>query len=148
MSERRIASTNPTTIGTEPVVLETVDKASGVTVWKLHNGARVVFKQTASNPDEVIVHGFSPGGYSRLPDSLRFSTGRMIADLMTASGSTESGDRTRAAQRLSALGVRQFSVMLSGLWEEMVAVGSSRNPEIFFSTMFRQSVDSGRSFGS
>ncbi len=135
------AASPSSSFASEAIVSETIDDASGVVVWELGNGARVVFKATANNPDEVILHAISPGGYTKLPDSLRLSSGRLIADLMTSSGNTEAGDHTKYVQRLITMGVTQFAVVLSGLREEMIVAGSSRNPAILFSTMNRQFVD-------
>lgn len=114
---------------------------SGVKSWTLSNGARVVYKETNNNPDEVIVHAISPGGFSKLPDSMRMSSGRLIADLMTASGSPGVNDRTQFIENLRRSGLTRFSVTLSGFREEVALAGSARNPEVLFETMHRQFTD-------
>lgn len=120
---------------------EEVDTSLGIKTWKLSNGARVVFKETSNNPDEVIIHAISPGGFSKLPDKLRLSSGRLIADLMTASGSPGEKDRSQFVNNIRQSGLTRFSVVLSGFSEEVVVAGSSRRPEVLFETMYRQFTD-------
>lgn len=123
------------------IISQDFDSLSGVKSWKLSNGARVVFKETYNNPDEVIVHAISPGGFSKLPDSLRMSSGRLIADLMTASGSPGVNDRTEFINSLRRSGLTRFAVMLTGFTEEVVVAGSARSPETLFETVHRQFTD-------
>jgi zinc protease len=39
----------------------------GVTVWELSNGITVVLKPTKFKEEEILVNGYSPGGYSMIP---------------------------------------------------------------------------------
>lgn len=52
------------------IVSEQFDSAYGVTHWTLANGVRVILKPTDFKADEVLLTGYSPGGLSRVPDSL------------------------------------------------------------------------------
>ncbi len=127
--------------GSNSISSESYDEIANIHTWKLINGARVIFKQTNYNPDELIIHAISPGGFSKLPDHLRMSSGRLIADLMTASGSAGAKDRTQFVDSLRRSGLTNFSVVLSGFTEEMVVAGSSRQPSVLFETMYRQFTD-------
>ena len=53
------------------IVREVVDSTYGVTRWTLANGVRVILKPTDFKADEIVLSAYSPGGISRLPDSLR-----------------------------------------------------------------------------
>jgi zinc protease len=56
------------------IVSETRDTTYGVTRWTLANGVRLILKPTDFKADEVVLSGYSPGGVSRLPDSLRIAS--------------------------------------------------------------------------
>ena len=53
------------------IVRETYDSSHGVSRWTLANGVRLILKPTDFKADEVVLSAYSPGGVSRLPDSLR-----------------------------------------------------------------------------
>jgi len=65
------------------VVKETRYAKAGVVEWTLSNGARVLFKQSENDPDEMLIRAWSAGGFSLVPDSLFFTSGRMVG-YMTA----------------------------------------------------------------
>lgn len=48
-------------------VVAEAERPGGVLEWQLSNGARVVVKPTDFAADEVLVMGFSPGGFSLVP---------------------------------------------------------------------------------
>jgi zinc protease len=70
----------------EPLVAQTPTPGSiveekqfpevGVTRWKLSNGAVVLFKPTDFKNDEVLIRGWSPGGYSLATDAIHRSAMR------------------------------------------------------------------------
>lgn len=91
-----------------------------VRVFTLSNGARVVFKPSYTKADEVIIHAYSPGGHSLLPDSLWYSPGQFVATLMTSAGRL--GGKTH--DDLTTTGIREFSVRLNTFSEEMTVRGS------------------------
>lgn len=47
----------------------TVDEELGTTEWLLSNGIRVIIKPTDFKADEILMHGFSKGGYSQVATS-------------------------------------------------------------------------------
>src|SRR5262249_37530670 len=57
----------------------------GVTVWKLQNGARVIFKPTDFKNDEVRMSAFSPGGHSLASDA-DFDSARFADAIVDESG--------------------------------------------------------------
>jgi zinc protease len=50
------------------IVTVTHDSATGITEWKLSNGARVLLKPTDFKADEVLLRAYSPGGNSMASD--------------------------------------------------------------------------------
>ena len=46
------------------IIGETTDSLFGSTVWTLSNGIRLHLKHTDYTPDQVIIAGYSPGGFS------------------------------------------------------------------------------------
>ncbi|HEX6047973.1 MAG TPA: insulinase family protein [Gemmatimonadaceae bacterium] len=106
------------------IVGETMHPNSGITEWRLGNGARVLFKPTPNNPDEVLIRAWSPGGFSLLPDSLFFSTGRMVALMMTEAAGLGSRGRSDLLRQLATTGVREFKVDI-GYADESIQLGGS-----------------------
>ncbi len=51
------------------IIDEKKTAATGVTVWQLSNGARVVLKPTDFKDDEILFHAVAPGGRSNAPDA-------------------------------------------------------------------------------
>ena len=114
------------------------NSAIGVTTWTLSNGARVVLKPMMNNPDGVTMHAYSEGGHSLLPDSLFYSSGRLVTMLMTAAGSLGNHQRDIIEQQLRASGVRQFRVSLNAFDEEVLVGGSPRDLETMFQLLYLQ----------
>lgn len=111
---------------------------SGITEWTLSNGARVLFKPTPSEPDEVLIRAWSPGGFSLVPDSMFFGNGRMVARLMTAlAGGGGAGQGTIVDGRTSDV-LREFEVAIGYGDESMSLAGSPRDLETIFQLMHRQ----------
>ncbi len=67
------------------VVKEKIDDVTGVTEWTLSNGIKVVLKPTDFNDNQILLNGFSEGGYSLYPlkDNL---DARFCANLATQNG--------------------------------------------------------------
>lgn len=107
--------------------------------WNLSNGAKVLYKHTDFDPDQLILNAKSLGGFSRLPDSLFFSPGRLVAAIMTdVAGLGESRDKFALMRRLSNTGVREFRVGLSYTEEEVALEGSPRDLETLFQLLYLQ----------
>ncbi len=127
---------NPPSLGN---VISTQYYAHGdVTVWQLSNGARVVYKATTSHPDQVLVHAYSLGGHSLLPDSLFASPARLVSMLMTASGGLGNADHDALTQEMRKTGLQEFHVGLNAFDEEIVIGGSPRELENLFQLMYLQ----------
>src|SRR5581483_9240702 len=90
------------------IVGETHDTAAGITEWTLSNGAHVIVKPTQNDPDGLILTAWSPGGFSAMPDSLFFSSGRLVARAMTEAAGFGSVDRDALVDKLSTSGVRSM----------------------------------------
>ncbi|MBX6330678.1 MAG: insulinase family protein [Gemmatimonadaceae bacterium] len=114
------------------------DSAAGVTTWTLSNGARVLLKSTTSNPDEVLIDARSPGGFSLLPDSLFFSSGRLVAQMMTQAAGLGALDDDGVAQELATTGLRRFRVSITNTDESISLAGSPRELETLFQLLHLQ----------
>jgi zinc protease len=119
------------------IVRESLDARAGVTSWTLSNGAHVLFKPTHFDDDEVLIDARSPGGFSLVPDSLFFSSGRLVAKMMTAAEGlgTESHD---GLERLSNSALREFKVDISSNDESIRMGGSPRNLETLLQMLYLQ----------
>ena len=106
------------------VTRETVHEAAGITEWTLSNGARVLFKPSTNDPDELLIRAWSPGGFSRVPDSLFYSSGRMVARMMTEAAGLGDRDRDDLTARLESSGLRGFAVDI-GYGDESIALAGS-----------------------
>ncbi len=114
------------------------DPTSGVTEWRLSNGARVLFKPTWFAPDELLIRAVSPGGTSLLPDSLFFSPGRMVAEMMTAAAALGADDRLTLDDRRSTPPLERFQVELSPTEEGLRLAGSAREIGTMFQMLYLQ----------
>lgn len=114
---------------------------SDVKVWNLSNGSKVVYKYNPVHSDEVIMHAFSLGGHTQLADSLFYSSGRLVAMLMTASGGFGDMNRDDLDKKAATTGLRDFKVALNAFDEEVVVKGSPRELEMLFQLMHHQFVD-------
>ena len=92
------------------ITSETRDTVAGITTWTLSNGARVILKPTTNDPDEILLRAWGPGGFSRMPDSLFYSPGRMVAKLMTAAAGLGEESRGALERPLATSGLRAFKV--------------------------------------
>ena len=122
---------------------ETHHAASGITEWTLSNGARVLFKPSGNDPDDLLLRAWSPGGFSRVPDSLFFGSGRMVARMMTETSRLGSHERDIRVPRLATSGVRELEVDI-GFGDESISLrGSPRRLESLFQTLHRQFTEPG-----
>jgi zinc protease len=132
----------PALAGDQPepghVVSQKDDSSSGITEWRLSNGARVLFKPSGNDPDDMRIRAWSPGGFSLVPDSLFFSSGRMVADIMTQIAGVGTDDRDALVTRLSSTGIRQLRVKIGYADEQIDLGGSPRDLELLFQTLNRQ----------
>ncbi|MBX6330622.1 MAG: insulinase family protein [Gemmatimonadaceae bacterium] len=120
------------------IVRERQHKVAGVTEWTLSNGARVLFKPTSNNPDEVLLEAWSPGGFSRMSDSLFLTPGRMVAKLMTEAAGLGQHDRTTLKQQLETRGLKRFAVDIGYADEAIHLAGSPTDVETVFQLLYRQ----------
>jgi len=120
------------------VTKETTHTAAGITEWTLSNGARVLFKPSHNDPDELLLKAWSPGGFSRVPDSLFFSPGRMVARMMTEAAGLGSHDHDDLTAQLATSGVRDFKVDI-GYGDESISLdGSPSELELLFQMLYLQ----------
>ncbi|MBX6332538.1 MAG: insulinase family protein [Gemmatimonadaceae bacterium] len=120
------------------IVGETRDTVAGITEWTLSNGARVIVKPTANDPDEVLLKAWSPGGFSAMPDSLFFTPGRMVARVMTDVGGLGATGHDALADRLSVTGMHGVAVDI-GYADESISLGGSPNElELLFQLLHLQ----------
>jgi zinc protease len=120
------------------IVAETLHAGAGITEWRLSNGARVLFKPTQNDPDELLIRAWSPGGFSRVPDSLFYGPGRMAAYMMTEAAGLGKLDRDDLRQELATTGVRDFRVDIGYADEAIELAGSPREVETLFQMLHLQ----------
>src|SRR6185369_12632580 len=67
------------------IVSATVKENTGLTIWELSNGVKVVLKPTTFRADEIVFRATSPGGTSLASDA-DFITASTASQLVTAGG--------------------------------------------------------------
>ena len=117
---------------------ETRDTVAGTTTWTLSNGAKVIVKPTTNDPDEVLLRAWSPGGFSRMPDSLFYSPGRMVATLMTAVGSSGSDSVDALSRQLQTTGVHAIKAHIGYADESIDLAASPSENETLFQELYLQ----------
>src|SRR5690606_36401828 len=120
------------------IVEEKVHGASGVVEWTLSNGARVLFKPSWNHPDEVLLRAWSPGGFSVLPDSLFFTSGRMVGAILTEAAGVGDRDRDDVLERLSLAAARPLRVEIGYAHESIELGGSPKELEMLFQMLHLQ----------
>ncbi len=120
------------------IVGERQHQRAGVTEWTLSNGARVLLKPTSNDPDEVLLTAWSPGGFSRMPDSLFLTPGRMVAKLMTEAAGLGQHDRTTLQQELKTTGLKTFRIEIGYADEAIDLAGSPKDLETLFQLLYLQ----------
>lgn len=120
------------------IVGERVHEASGVIEWTLSNGARVLFKPSWNHPDEVLLKAWSPGGFSVMPDSLFFSSGRMVGVILTEAAGVGERDRSSVLERLSLAAAKPLRVEVGYAHESIELGGSPKELELLFQLLHLQ----------
>ena len=111
---------------------------AGVTEWALSNGARVLLKPTGFNADELLIKAVSPGGFSLVPDSLFFSSGRLVGHLMTEAAGVGTLDRHGLDQKLATTMLREFKVAITNNDESIALGGSPKDMTTLFQLLYLQ----------
>ncbi len=132
------ASLLPTLPKVGQIVREDQIPSIDATRWTLSNGAQVVFKHTDNNPDAITLRAHSVGGHSLLPDSLFYTSGRLVGMLMTASGGLKGKGHDELHRELSGTGLREFSIDLNTFDEAITVGGSPREVEMLFQLLYLQ----------
>lgn len=83
--EQAVSARLDTVQGRGHIIKEERFAGPGVVRWTLSNGARVVFKPTRFNRNEVLLHGYRAGGWS-LMDDAKLPSARFAGDLLARSG--------------------------------------------------------------
>ena len=120
------------------VTKEVRHEAAGIVEWTLSNGARVLFKPSGNDPDELLLEAWSPGGFSRVPDSLFYSSGRMVARMMTEAAGLGDRDRDDLTAQLESSGLRDFAVDIGYGDESIALAGSPVELELLFQMLHLQ----------
>ena len=120
------------------IVSEVEHPRSGVTEWTLSNGARVLFKPTFNDPDQLLIRAWSPGGFSLLPDSLFFSSGRMVGPLMTEAAGLGDRSHRELLHQLSFTGIRDFKVHIGYADESIDLAGTPFDMTTLFQMLYLQ----------
>jgi zinc protease len=120
------------------ITVEARDSVAGTTTWTLSNGARVILKPTTNDPDEILLRASGPGGFSRMPDSLFYSPGRMVAKLMTAAAGLGEESRGALERPLETTGLRAFKVNIDYGSESIDLAASPNDQEMLFQQLYQQ----------
>jgi zinc protease len=120
------------------ITAEKRDPVAGITEWTLSNGAHVILKPTANDPDQLLMRAWSPGGFSRMPDSLFMTPGRMVARVMTAAAGLGSERRDVLQRQLETTGLTQFQVNITYADESIDLAGSPKEREMLFQLLYLQ----------
>jgi zinc protease len=120
------------------IVGERRDPAAGVMEWHLSNGARVLFKPTHFDADQLLIQAVSPGGFSRLPDSLFYGPGRLAAAMMNAEAGVGGLDREQLGRRLATTALRELHVAITSNDESITLGGSSRDASTLGQLLYLQ----------
>jgi len=122
------------------VVAERRYASSGVVEWILSNGARVLFKESQNDPDDLQIRAWSPGGRVNIPDSLFFTPGRMVAHVMNEAAGLGEKSRDELVQGLQTSGLRRLKVDIGYAAETIDVAGSPSELERLFETLHLQFV--------
>ncbi len=133
-----VESGSRTPAGKGSIVNTTFDASSGVTLLELSNSARVLHKETHSNPDGFVLLATSPGGHSLLADSIFYTAGRYAGMMLTGVGGIGNKTNEELKSYLRNLGVDQFSVRLNAFSEEFITSGSPHKLESIFQLLHQQ----------
>jgi len=120
------------------ILAEQYDTTAGIAEWTLSNGARVILKSTRFNPDEVLIKAVSPGGFSLVPDSLFFTSGRLVARMMTEAAGVGAFDRDALTRQLATTVLREFTVSITNNDESISLAGSPRDLTTLFQLLHLQ----------
>lgn len=120
------------------VVAERRYEVAGVVEWTLSNGARVFFKESQNDPDDLQIRAWSPGGRVNIPDSLFFTSGRMVAHVMNEAAGLGEKSRDELIEGLQTSGLRQLKVDIGYAAETIDVAGSPSDLERLFETLHLQ----------
>jgi zinc protease len=120
------------------IVRERRDPRSEVTEWTLSNGARVLVKPTRFNADELMLKAVSPGGFSLVPDSLFFTSGRLVAQMMTQAAGVGTLHRDVLSQKLATTVLRDFNVSITNNDESISLAASPKDLSTIFQLLYLQ----------
>lgn len=108
--------------------------------WKLSNGAKVIYKENNSNPEQLFIKAHSLGGSSLLPDSLAFSPGRLVGAMMTSAAGIGELDRKQFQGQYFNTILTEFNVAINYSDEEISIGGSPKELETIFQMLYLQFV--------
>lgn len=120
------------------IVRERRYAAAGITEWTLSNGARVLYKPTNADPDQLLLRAKSLGGFSLVDDTLFFSPGRLVGKMMTEAAGLGKLDRTALEKQLTTTALREFKVEINYTDEEIALGGSPKDLETLFQILYLQ----------
>jgi len=111
---------------------------AGMTEWTLSNGARVLLKPTDFNRDELLIKAVGPGGFSLVPDSLFFTSGRLVAHMMTEAAGVGTLNRDALSRKLAMTVLREFTVSITNNDQSISLGGSPTDVTTLFQLLYLQ----------
>lgn len=124
------------------IISEVADTLFGSTVWTLSNGIRLHYKKTAYAPGQIVITGYSPGGFSAAYDPALAPEYRLANDVLAASAF---GGHTATDLRRMTAGKRVRVELSIGNMEERIAASTSpADMETAFRMIYLKATAPGR----
>ncbi len=115
------------------ILNETIDEETGLTEWKLGNGASVLFKPTNNKNNEVSFYALAKGGISSAADEEYYSVS-LAADMFNSSGA--GGMNSIELQKKLADKQVALSFWLSSYIRGFQGTASSKDLETLFALLY------------
>lgn len=116
------AATEPI-LASEPapgkIVKEEKDPLFGTTVWTLSNGIRVHLRHNDSAPDQILIAGYSPGGFSAAYDPALAPEYHLVNDILAVSA--YGGHTQTQLRRMTAGRKARVDVAIDNMEERILA---------------------------
>ncbi len=124
------------------IISETADTLFGSTVWTLSNGIRLHYKKTAYAPDQIVISGYSPGGFSAGYDPALAPDYHLANDLLAASAF--GGHSATDLRRMTAGKRVRVELSIGNMEERIAASTSSADMETAFRMIYLKATAPGR----
>lgn len=137
---------NKPLLATQPVpgsiVSETTDSLFGTTVWTLSNGIKVHLKQSDKTPDQIIIAGYSPGGFSAGYDPSLAPEYHLVNDVLSAGAF--GGHTATDLRRMTAGKSVSAGVSIDNMEERVMASSTPADMKTAFELLYLKATGAER----